>query len=62
MNGIKWLHCVASQGQFKDEYGVHGKDYENVVFSLFTLRYSSRRSIGRLSDAAHRIAKLRLDH
>lgn len=38
MNGIKWLTCFASSGQFNDEYAVHGADYEKNEFSLFAPR------------------------
>src|SRR5688572_16494260 len=38
MNGIKWLRCTASSGQFKDELALHGRDYQEEEFSLFTAR------------------------
>ena len=35
MNGIKWLACNVSLGQFTDEFAVRGEDYQSEEFSLF---------------------------
>jgi hypothetical protein len=38
MNGKKWLTCIVSPGQFRDEFAVSGEDYQGEEFSLFTSR------------------------
>jgi hypothetical protein len=38
MNRTRWLDCIASPGQFRDEFAVHGKDFNGREFSLFVSR------------------------
>jgi len=35
---ILWLECKASEGQFQDEFAVHGKDFQGEEFSFFARR------------------------
>jgi hypothetical protein len=56
MQGMKWLSCTVSAGQFRDEFAVSGVTYDGREFSLFTsqrfLRFE-RAPEGRSEVPAH---------